>query len=115
MGTEGTPCWVGYHVTDAPHPTRLGFPSLSPLTLSTLKVTKSLLTQLAMEHSPKTFPISATSQEQRLATRWRHYLSTLSGLIYYLRATSGAEPTPPLNFASLPLRPALDGVGEGVV
>lgn len=71
MGTEGTPCWVGYHVTDGPRPAQLGFPSLPPRKLSTPKATKNLLTQLAMEHSPKTFPISATSQEPWRATKWR--------------------------------------------
>lgn len=49
-----------------------------------------------MEHSPRTLPIFTASQELRVPTKWRQPLSCFSGLIYYLRGTSCAEPTPPL-------------------
>ena len=67
------------------------------------------LTQLAMEHSPKTLPISTTSQEQRMPTRWRQHL--LSPFPAYLLTTTHfrrrAHPAPPP--ASLPSRPGRGG------
>lgn len=72
---------------------------------STPQAATSQLTQLAMEHSPNTLPISATSQEQRTPTRWRQY--PLSPFPAYLLTTTHfrrrAHPAPQL--ASLPSRP----------
>lgn len=44
------------------------------------EVCQNHLTQLAMEHSPKTLPISKTSQEPKMPTKWRQRLSPFRGL-----------------------------------
>lgn len=94
----------------SPRPARGLFSFISDA--STPQAATSQLTQLAMEHSPNTLPISATSQEQRMPTRWRHHL--LSPFPAYLLTTTHfrrrAHPAPPP--ASLPSRPGPAGAGH---
>ena len=95
----------------SPRPAQGLFPFISHASPS--QAANNQLTQLAMEHSPKTLPISTTSQEERMPTRWSQHL--LSPFPAYLLTTTHfrrrAHPAPPP--ASLPSRP---GPGrEGIV
>lgn len=110
-GKKGLP--VGWGSTVPPgltRPARGLFSFISDA--STPQAATSQLTQLAMEHSPNTLPISATSQEQRMPTRWRHHL--LSPFPAYLLTTTHfrrrAHPAP--QPASLPSRPGPAGAGH---
>lgn len=100
----------------ATFPRVLAQPTQIPLSsashASTPRAAINHLTQLATEHSPKTLPISKTSQKQQMRPKWRQRLCCLFGLIYDLQATSGAEPRPPLGRASRPLRPGCGGTGD---
>lgn len=90
----------------ATFPSVLTQPNQTPFSfashVSTPKAAKNSLTQLAMEHSPKTLPISKTSQKLQTPTKWRQRSSCLFQVIYDLRATSGAEFTPPLSLRHVP-------------
>ena len=91
----------------SPRPARGLFSFISHA--STPQAANNQLTQLAMEHSPKTLPISTTSQEQRMPTKWRQQLP--SPFPAYLLTTTHfrrrAHPAPQL--ASLPSRPGPGG------
>ena len=101
----------------SPRPAQGLFPFISHASPS--QAANNQLTQLAMEHSPKTLPISTTSQEERMPTRWSQHL--LSPFPAYLLTTTHfrrrAHPAPPP--ASLPSRPGPGRgghrAGEGIV
>lgn len=103
-GKQSTLRWVGVPRSRPASPTPIQVPFPSASHASTAKTAKNHLTQLAMEHRPKTLPISKTSQEKQIPTKWRQLLSPFLGL-FTIYQPLPEQSLPPPHFASLPPRP----------